>query len=85
MKRIATDELRHGQLAWDLHVWLLARLSRIEAERVEWARLQALEDLSRRPHHEQLDEPSRRRLGLPSRDVATQLASGLELALSQVA
>lgn len=34
MQEIATDELRHAALAWDLHAWLMARLSDAEQRRV---------------------------------------------------
>jgi acyl transferase domain-containing protein len=39
---LATDELRHGQLAWDLHVWLLSQLSAAQREWVERAQARAL-------------------------------------------
>jgi hypothetical protein len=29
---LAADELRHGQLAWDLHAWLIGQLARRGAE-----------------------------------------------------
>ena len=40
--RIAADELRHGQLAWDLHAWLMARLDDAGRAKVEAAQLEAL-------------------------------------------
>lgn len=33
--RIAADESRHGQLAWDLHAWLCGRLDPVQAQAVE--------------------------------------------------
>ena len=41
-ERIAVDETRHAQLAWDLHDWLCARLSAEQVETVEAARARAL-------------------------------------------
>jgi hypothetical protein len=43
--RIAADELRHGQLAWDLHDWLLAQLSPADRDRVLGAQSEALRNL----------------------------------------
>ncbi|HVH98569.1 MAG TPA: ferritin-like domain-containing protein [Enhygromyxa sp.] len=43
--RIADDETRHGQLAWDLHAWFLNRLPSRERELVEAAQREALERL----------------------------------------
>lgn len=40
--RIADDELAHGQLAWDLHAWLMDRLAPEEQRAVERAQASAL-------------------------------------------
>jgi hypothetical protein len=45
---IASDELRHGQLAWDLHDWLLSKLSEPQRIRVMNARRRALTELPER-------------------------------------
>jgi hypothetical protein len=39
---IATDEIRHAQLAWDLHRWFLQRLPEEQAERVKEEQRQAI-------------------------------------------
>ena len=46
--RIAEDETRHGQLAWDLHAWLRSQLSTRERELVEAAQRAALASLPAR-------------------------------------
>jgi hypothetical protein len=43
--RIAEDETRHGQLAWDLHQWLLTQLDEHGRALVGAAQVQALADL----------------------------------------
>lgn len=45
---LAKDELRHGQLAWDLHAWLLPQLSDEERATVERAQLAAFAELPQR-------------------------------------
>ena len=40
--KIAVDETRHGQLAWDLHAWLRGQLSEDQARAVESAQHRAL-------------------------------------------
>ncbi|MBK6922638.1 MAG: ferritin-like domain-containing protein [Deltaproteobacteria bacterium] len=45
---IADDECRHGQLAFDVHAWLLARLPSDQRAQVEAARAQALASLPTR-------------------------------------
>lgn len=72
--RIARDETRHGQLAWDLHAYLMTRLSAHERDQVLAAQrdaLAALPELARR-----LGEGPRA-LGMPSGDHAHALATGL--------
>ncbi|MCA9687622.1 MAG: hypothetical protein KC457_36015, partial [Myxococcales bacterium] len=43
--RIAEDELRHGQLAWDLHATFMARLDPRQRDQVRAAQTQALLEL----------------------------------------
>jgi hypothetical protein len=43
--RIAADETRHAQLAWDLHAWFLSRLDDAGAARVQHAQREALAQL----------------------------------------
>ena len=45
-ERIAADEVAHGQLAWDLHAWLMQRLGASERDVVEEARRAALRRLA---------------------------------------
>jgi hypothetical protein len=42
---IAREELEHGQLAWDLHAWLLRQLSQCQRERVSATQAAAVEAL----------------------------------------
>jgi hypothetical protein len=46
--RIASDETRHGQLAWDLHAWMLGQLEVDEARAVESRQTHALAELPAR-------------------------------------
>jgi hypothetical protein len=46
--RLASDEARHGQLAWDLHEWLRGQLSAEAAAQVDSARADALAQLPTR-------------------------------------
>lgn len=46
--RIAADETRHAQLAWDLHAWFRTRLAAPDRARVEARRARALQALPRR-------------------------------------
>jgi hypothetical protein len=46
--RIAADEARHGELAWDLHTWLLGQLDRDQAAEVAALRAAALAGLPAR-------------------------------------
>ncbi|MEC7985552.1 MAG: ferritin-like domain-containing protein [Myxococcota bacterium] len=38
---VASDETRHGQLAWDIHAWFMSQLTRSEQERVLCAQREA--------------------------------------------
>src|SRR5690606_19789573 len=46
--RIAADETRHGQLAWDLHAWLRAQLGPDEVALVDAAQRRAFTQLPQR-------------------------------------
>lgn len=65
---IAADETRHGQLAWDLHDWMLPRLSAADRAEVEAAQVAAL----RRLHREVARAPDP--LGRPAGASARRLA-----------
>jgi hypothetical protein len=69
---IAADELRHGQLAWDLHAWLCDQLSPAERARVEAAQARALEALPRVIASNAESTPAG--LGWPTPQVAVQMA-----------
>lgn len=77
MRHIAEDEMRHGQLAWDLHAWFLARLSREEAEQINQALALSLEELGRSPVRERMNSEQRQVLGLPDSHELPGLASRL--------
>lgn len=51
MARIAEDETRHGQLAWDLHTWFMGQVT--EAQRLQITEEQA-EALAELPQHARL-------------------------------
>ena len=85
MKRIAQDELRHGQLAWDLHQWFLSQLPSLEAEQLEQAMLRSLQNLSTVPFRNPMNEQDSRRLGLPSKAMLPRLASRLAQVLASAA
>ena len=46
MKSIAEDECRHAELAWAVHAWAKARLSRRETRRIEIAMKKAVEEIA---------------------------------------
>ena len=77
--RIAADEARHAQLAWDLHSWFLTQLSDAECKQVLGAQRQAIADL--RTEKAVLDAEVSTQLGFPDAAVMTVLraefASGL--------
>jgi hypothetical protein len=77
--RIAQDETRHGQLAWDLHAWFMSRLSPREQEQVETAQREALAQLP-----ERVDWLARlpREFGSISPMVARQLARNFAATLA---
>lgn len=71
--RIAIDEMRHAQLAWDLHAWLLTRLSpevRGRVETLQREAIAALPDLARRQARRMPAE-----LGMPSPQQTAAMAA----------
>ncbi len=78
---IAPDELRHAELSWAIDAWALGRLSPEARARVEAAREQAWRELERDATVSTLPEEVARRAGLPSPEVALQLARSLQAGL----
>jgi hypothetical protein len=75
--RIADDEARHAQLAWELHAWFIELLEPTHAREVEAARAQALARLESTASQQALAVPRmvREALGLPEPRLAAALAS----------
>lgn len=71
-REIADDELRHGQLAWDIHAWVCTRLDPAAYQEVLAERARALAELPERaealaglpPAVQRLDRFTARRLAL---------------------
>jgi hypothetical protein len=76
MRRIARDEMRHAELAWEVARWLDGRLTDRERARVKRARaaavLRLIEEAAREVDRELVEE-----LGLPSASVARTIAMRL--------
>jgi hypothetical protein len=70
--RIADDELRHGQLAWDLHAYFQAQLDAAGRAQVEAAQLAALDKLARATARNAARTPVG--LGWPSPELAASMA-----------
>jgi hypothetical protein len=75
--KIASEELDHAALAWELHCWLLDNLTLPEKKRVRQALRRAARQLPSQAHDTKLDVQGRRKLGLPSLRESERLASGL--------
>ena len=78
-ERIATDEARHGDLAWAIDAWIAEQLSEDERARVVAARREAVQRLL-----EGVGEPGSElvtSVGLPSRERAATLLRQLDEAL----
>jgi hypothetical protein len=69
---LATDELRHGQLAWDLHEWLIEQLSDEEREVVARAQAIAFAELPARAADNARRTPAG--LGWPDAERAATMA-----------
>jgi len=70
---IAIDEIRHGELAWELDAWLRTRLEPTQVQRVEAAQREALARLPERARRAQACTPAA--LGGIDDEQAQQLAS----------
>ncbi|MEZ4428764.1 MAG: ferritin-like domain-containing protein [Nannocystaceae bacterium] len=79
---IAPDEADHGQLAWEVHTWLMSQLDERERARVRAALRAALDRLPRVARDQAARLPGA--LGLPTSDelaaLAEQFAAGLRAA-----
>ena len=73
--RIAPDEIRHAQLAWDLHRWLIGHLDADARERVTAAQAAALASLEARARAQARRTPAA--LGMPPAGVARDLGAFL--------
>ena len=74
MKHIATDELGHAELAWEVDAWLDTKLSAAERERVDEARRAAVTELEASIQHR---DPIGEELGMPEPAVARRMLAGL--------
>jgi hypothetical protein len=70
--RIADDELRHGQLAWDLHAYFHSQLDTDGRAQVEAAQLAALDELGRATARNAARTPVG--LGWPTPELAANMA-----------
>ncbi|GEM_PF-1175313 len=75
MKVIAEDEMRHAQLAWDVHAWCMTQLNAEKAALVEARLCASLEALAKAPGLQQLPEEERKILGLPEISVLPRMAA----------
>jgi hypothetical protein len=85
MARIAEDETRHANLAWDVDRWAWARLGAADRTRVLDARAAAVNELRDGCARLAPDDRSRGALGLPQPDVAATLVEELAAALWKTA
>jgi hypothetical protein len=85
LRRIAVDEARHAQLAWELHDWFVGVLEPTHAREVEAARARALAQLESTASQQALMVPRtvREALGLPEPRLASTLASDFGRRLAQ--
>ncbi len=70
---IAADELRHGQLAWDLHTWLFDQLTPTQQHQLGLAQARALDSLPELARASAAATPSE--LGWPGPALAATLAA----------
>lgn len=73
--QIADEEARHGQLAWDLHRWLMAQLSADERAQVHAAQQDALARLPRIAAAQVRAMPDE--MGMPDTQTAAEMAAHL--------
>ncbi len=78
--RLSEDETRHGQLAWDLHDWLIEHLEPADARMVEQRRQEALDRLPERARELQRRLPQA--LGYMGGEEAERLASSFAIRLA---
>jgi len=74
--RIAHDEIRHAELAWEIDRWITPRLSAAQRARVHDARAAAVAELDQELRLE-LPKPERDRLGLPGSREASEMFAAL--------
>jgi hypothetical protein len=77
---VADDEARHAELSWDLHAWLMSRLSHAEQLEVEAAQRNAWDELVLELDAEP-DREVQHLAGVPSRSMALELARDLAVQL----
>lgn len=80
---IAEDEIRHAQLAWDLHAWFMTRLDPAERRAVRRELRAALRKVAEGAGAEARTAPAA--LGLPPPDVLAHVGSDLALRLRAAA
>ena len=78
MRIVATDETNHAQLAWDVHNWLMRKLTPQQRASIVQAQRQALRQL-RQQKPSSVSEESAFALGLPGTELVEQFA--LQLAI----
>jgi hypothetical protein len=81
LQSIAREEVRHAQLAWEIHAWALSKLTASERRRVCGALAGAAARLIASSADAAQDEATRRALGLPDAQRKRSLASALDEAL----
>jgi hypothetical protein len=79
MKVLSKDELGHAQLSWDIHHYLMTKLSKTEQRAISNAQRKALQDVN---HQAQLEFnlPQSSSLGFPPITVAESFAQKLKIA-----
>jgi len=81
LQPIAREEVRHAQLAWQIHAWALSKLTPSERRRVEGAMATAAMRLVASSAITDEDAMTRRELGLPGAKRKRSLAKALDRAL----
>jgi hypothetical protein len=84
MARIYVDETAHAELAWNVHAWIMTRLTADERAEVERAMERAFAELTRAAGHP-LPDPWVGDLGLPRPAQARRLVDDLVASLSDFA
>jgi hypothetical protein len=81
LQKIAREEVRHAELAWDIHAWALSQLTRSESRRVERSLAEAAERLVSSSAIADGDDTTLRELGLPDPARKRRLAKALHARL----